>query len=119
VEVIMSAKKGEERRKHTRYPHPTRVWIERSGGVGLEELRTVDLSAGGLQLELQEAPDVDSSLLIYFEVPLLPEPVRALCRVVRVQEIEDGKGYAVGAELTVVEGIAKEQLMRYLDEVFS
>lgn len=115
----MSDNEKEERRKHPRYSHKTRVWLEKAPGEEMEELITLDISAGGLRLELGEKPDLGENLLLFFEIPLLPDPVKAVCSVARVDDLEGGKRYAVGTELIAVEGIAEDQLMRFLKEVFA
>ena len=110
-------KNGDERRRHARYRYMTNVWIEASPGAEMVRLRSLNLSAGGLLIELDGEQPVGSTCLLRIELPFFVNPITAACRVIHSAELPDG-GYATGLELTAVEGLTEEQLLQFLGELF-
>ena len=115
----MGKNERNERRRHTRYSHKTRIWVERGPGEEPVEVKTLNLSAGGLLLELDYEPEVDTNLVLFFEIPLLPTPVKAVYRVAHVEKLEGKVRYAVGTQQVAIEGITEERLNRFLEDLFA
>ena len=108
---------GDERRRHMRYRYKTNVWFEASPGAEMVRLRSLDLSAGGLLIEIDREQPVGSSCLLRIELPFFVDLITAACRVIHSTKLPNG-GYATGLELTAVEGITEEQLLKFLGELF-
>ena len=61
------------------------------------EQNTVNLSAGGACIRVDERLDHDHIVLIMFQLPGLPDPVKAVARVVWCHE-EGAAGFQVGLQ---------------------
>jgi len=108
---------SDERRRHTRYRYKTNVWLEDSPRAEMVRLRSLNLSAGGLLIEIDKEKPVGSTCLLRIELPFFVDPITAACCVIHSTKLPDG-GYATGIELTAVEGITEEQLLQFLGELF-
>lgn len=61
-----AAGSGEDRRRHARVPAELRVRVESDGAI--VEGRSVNVSEGGIAMELPEAPDAARGLLIAIQL---------------------------------------------------
>ncbi len=107
----------EDRRRHTRYPYTTRVWLETHPGAELEELTSVNISANGLLINAPLQLPLDSLVKILFELPFIPDPIVTVGRIVHAQETMFGEKIRLGVELVAVEGLTEDQLFTFLSDL--
>ncbi|MEK6814860.1 MAG: PilZ domain-containing protein [Nitrospirota bacterium] len=123
-----------ERRRFKRLPESFRVeWAEVAFGSGRKKAasETKDVGAGGLLIESSEPYGIGTVLNLKISVPewkkfrpgflrydwtSAPEPLVALGRVVRVEEILSGRLYEIGVAFTGMDEIEQGALGRLLDE---
>lgn len=123
-----------ERRRFKRLPESFRVeWAEVAFGSGRKKAAsdTKDVGAGGLLIESSEPCGIGTVLNLKISVPgwkkfrpgflkydwtSAPEPLVALGRVVRVEEVLPGRLYEIGVSFTGMDEIEQGALGRLLDE---
>lgn len=76
---------------------------------------TKNISAGGLLFVSSEPLLIDSILELKIELPDDQRPTECLSRVVRVEEIEEGKNYDIAVCLLDITGAERTRLNKYVE----
>jgi len=96
--------KGAERRKYPRIPVVLKVNYSKAADASgaLKESISKNINQGGILISASEMIPIDVQMNLEIVSPLLPEPIKAKGRVVRVEEIEKDKAYDMGIAFTEI-----------------
>jgi len=113
---VGSGPQGEERRRHQRVPADVAIRIDVDGTT--LEGRSIDVSEGGIAMELSEAPDTAKGLLIAIELADLGW--QELKGELRRSEPAEGGGVRLAARFAAAAteggpGAIREFIDRYLE----
>ncbi len=73
-----------------------------------------DISTSGLQIELDRPLPLDKKLKITFKLPKVDNPIDLVCRVVRVEEVDNSK-FGIGMIIEEIKTDNKEEILKRID----
>jgi CheY-like chemotaxis protein len=102
-----------EKRRYARLPFRTTV-VWRSG-PRLGKAVTVNLSEGGLLMEMPDGPALGDSVELEFGLPLTPQKLKVAATVVNTEAKEPaGPSWRVGVKFSHVDAVDTEAIQRYI-----
>ena len=101
-----------ERRTFKRHQLEVNAWRE-GESHSLVELKTSNISAGGILLTSDHSLPKDSIVKLFVELPFFLDFVTAYCTIKHVKEQDDG--YLIGVSMDEFDGISREKIMKFLD----
>lgn len=108
-----------ERRKFVRIPVGFKVKYAQKGGVSAQsgEAISVNISQNGILISTHEPLPISEELDLEITAPRLPNPIKTDGRIVRIEEVEEGKGFAIGIKFLNI--LEKDSLFikQYIDSV--
>ncbi|RKY37512.1 MAG: type IV pili twitching motility protein PilT [Candidatus Omnitrophota bacterium] len=73
-----------------------------------------NISTTGLQMELDNALSLDTKIKLNFRLPKIEEEVELVCRVVRIEQLDDSK-YGIGMSIDEIQSHNKEAIFRRIE----
>jgi len=75
-----------------------------------------DISANGMHIEVNKGLGLDTKIMLEFRLPKIDNPVKILSRVVRVEELKDGK-FGIGLVFEEIKDGNRESIIKRIESM--
>ncbi len=113
------SREQQEKRRFERFSSESAVWARPLGETREHDLlEVVNISAGGMLIELDHALAPETMLELCFELPQHGDLIEANGRVVRCSRLAEGR-FHIGIAFTRVLNLPTATLMTYLEAIYT
>ncbi len=105
-------------RKSQRYFYVTPLLYKGSGNYENLDALSINISEGGIYFQSTHDFPVGHEFILQFKIPGDDQILESTCEVVHRSESVDGGGFAVGCQITEVEGMSQEEFKEKLASAF-
>jgi hypothetical protein len=105
-----------ERRQTRRFPFRALVRGAGSDKYSDATMESINISSNGVMLSHSSKVLPGETIEVLFTLPGRKESIEARCTAIHSLEAEPGKRFIVGAELTELRGITREELAEILEQ---
>ncbi len=75
-----------------------------------------DISTNGMHIEVDKSLGLDTKIMLEFRLPKIDEPIKAIARVVRVEEIKSG-GFGLGLVFDEIKNENKDEIISRIESM--